>query len=234
MSTSKGKTWLWAAMAAVAIGVPAAGFLDGDLSRHFRTSSAAVAAPAPAPPAAALSVAPDGVTVGGAPDFVMGPPTELPDMASPPSLALRQDQGDPDPELSRELARIERDRTMIQQLHRLAKAKADLCTTGFGPPDLCVRAYAGQAGQAGGGQQAAAAQTDGPPAGVIRIAVVEGKARATLVVGGGRTITVDGASLSRTPSILPDGSRVVAIDAAGRKVEVLDPAGRRVQLPWVR
>ena len=47
MSTSKGKTWLWAAMAAVAIGVPAAGFLDGDLSRHFRTSSAAVAAPAP-------------------------------------------------------------------------------------------------------------------------------------------------------------------------------------------
>ncbi|MBK4722708.1 hypothetical protein JJL56_28020 [Azospirillum sp. YIM DDC1] len=232
MSTSKGKTWLWAAMAAVAIGVPAAGFLDGDPSRHFRTSSAAVAAPAPALPAAALPVAPDGATVGGAPGFVMGPPTELSDMASPPSLALRQDQGDPDPELSRELARIERDRTMIQQLHRLAKAKADLCTTGFGPPDLCVQ-RAG-AGQAGSGQQAAAAQTDGPPAGVIRIAVVEGKARATLVVGGGRTITVDGASLSRTPSVLPDGSRVVAIDAAGRKVEVLDPAGRRVQLPWVR
>lgn len=232
MSTSKGKTWLWAAMAAVAIGVPAAGFLDGDPSRHFRTSSAAVAAPAPALPAAALPVAPDGATVEGAPAFVMGPPADLPDMASPPSLALRQDQGDPDPELSRELARIERDRTMIQQLHRLAKAKSDLCTTGFGPPDLCVQ-RAG-AGQAGGGQQAAAAQTDGPPAGVIRIATVEGKARATLVVGGGRTITVDGASLSRTPSVLPDGSRVVAIDAAGRKVEVLDPAGRRVQLPWVR
>lgn len=232
MSTSKGKTWLWAAMAAVAIGVPAAGFLDGDPSRHFRTSSAAVAAPAPALPATALPVAPGGATDGVSPGFVMGPPTELPDMASPPSLALRQDQGDPDPELSRELARIERDRTMIQQLHRLAKAKADLCTTGFGPPDLCVQ-RAG-AGQAGGGQQAAAAQTDGPPAGVIRIAVVEGKARATLVVGGGRTITVDGASLSRTPSVLPDGSRVVAIDAAGRKVEVLDPAGRRVQLPWVR
>ncbi|QCO00146.1 hypothetical protein D3093_33370 (plasmid) [Azospirillum argentinense] len=223
-------------MAAVAIGVPAAGFLDGDPSRHFRTS-AAVAAPAPALPAAALPVAPDGVTVGVPPGIVMEPPADLPDMAPPPSLALRLAQDDPDPELSRELARIERDRTMIQQLHRLAKAKADLCTTGFGPPDLCVqRAGAGQAGggqQAGAGQ-AAVAQTDGPPAGVIRIAVVEGKARATLVVGGGRTITVDGASLSRTPSILPDGSRVVAIDAAGRKVEVLDPAGRRVQLPWVR
>ncbi|MBK3798471.1 hypothetical protein GAY33_04355 [Azospirillum brasilense] len=230
MSTSKGKTWLWAAMAAAAIGVPAAGFLDGDPSRHFRTSSAAVAAPAPAPPAAALPATSDGATVGMS--LITGPPTELPDVASPPSLALRQDQGDPDPELSRELARIERDRTMIQQLHRLAKAKADLCTTGFGPPDLCVQRSG--AGQAGEGRQAAAAQADGPPAGVIRIAVVEGKARATLVVGGGRTITVDGASLSRTPSVLPDGSRVVAIDAAGRKVEVLDPTGRRVQLPWVR